>query len=46
MNNRGSAPLSVLFTAPSVTTYEEVNPAYRIYSVNPNNWEILDYEVN
>jgi len=45
MNNRGTAPLSVLFTSPSVSTFEEINPAYRIYSVNPTDWEILDYEV-
>ncbi|KAL7071326.1 hypothetical protein ACQ4LE_009248 [Meloidogyne hapla] len=44
MNNRGTAPLSVLFTAPSVTTFEGLNPAYRIYSVNPTDWEILDFE--
>jgi len=45
MNNRGTAPLSVLFTAPSVSTFEELNPAYRIYSVNPTDWEILDFDV-
>lgn len=44
MNNRGTAPLSVLFTAPSVSTFEELNPAYRIYSVNPTDWEILDFD--
>jgi hypothetical protein len=45
MNNPQSKPISMLHTAPSVTTFEYLNPAYRIYIVDQNNWELLDHEV-
>lgn len=31
-----SRPTSVVYAAPSATTYSEYNPAYRIYSVDGN----------
>jgi hypothetical protein len=45
MNNPQSKPISMLHTAPSVTTFEYLNPAYRIYIVDQSNWELLDHEV-
>ncbi|CAD5234383.1 unnamed protein product [Bursaphelenchus xylophilus] len=48
MNNFHSRPTNVLYSAPSVTTFESVNPAYRIYEVDGNyehsTYEILDYK--
>lgn len=44
MDNPLSKPVSMLFTAPSVTTFEDVNPAYRIYTADPVTHQLLDYE--
>uniref|UniRef100_A0A183C518 Sphingomyelin phosphodiesterase n=1 Tax=Globodera pallida TaxID=36090 RepID=A0A183C518_GLOPA len=44
MNNASSRVLSMLYIAPSVTTYVGVNPAYRVYVANPNDGRILDVE--
>uniref|UniRef100_A0A183CGW4 Sphingomyelin phosphodiesterase n=1 Tax=Globodera pallida TaxID=36090 RepID=A0A183CGW4_GLOPA len=44
MNNASSRVLSMLYIAPSVTTYVGVNPAYRVYVANPNDGLILDVE--
>ena len=33
MNDPFSKPVGVLYTAPSVTTFEDLNPAYRIYTI-------------
>uniref|UniRef100_A0A8C2PLW0 Sphingomyelin phosphodiesterase n=1 Tax=Cyprinus carpio TaxID=7962 RepID=A0A8C2PLW0_CYPCA len=41
-------PLSVAFIAPSVTTYVNLNPGYRVYYVDGNypgsSWMVLDHE--
>ncbi|KJH49735.1 Ser/Thr phosphatase family protein [Dictyocaulus viviparus] len=34
MHNISSAPVGVLYAAPSVTTFSDMNPAYRIYEIN------------
>ncbi|KAK6047138.1 Ser/Thr phosphatase family protein [Cooperia oncophora] len=34
MHNVSSTPIGVLYVAPSVTTYTNVNPAYRIYDID------------
>ncbi|CEF63595.1 Sphingomyelin phosphodiesterase [Strongyloides ratti] len=48
MNNGRSRPTSVIYSAPSVTTYSEYNPAYRIYTVDGNyegsSFQLLDFE--
>uniref|UniRef100_A0A914H3H8 Sphingomyelin phosphodiesterase n=1 Tax=Globodera rostochiensis TaxID=31243 RepID=A0A914H3H8_GLORO len=44
MNNASSRVLSMLYIAPSVTTYVGVNPAYRVYVANPHDGRILDVE--
>ncbi|CAB3404967.1 unnamed protein product [Caenorhabditis bovis] len=44
MNDVESTPISVGFAAPSVTTFEFQNPAYRIYEVDPDDsFKIVDY---
>lgn len=44
MNDPKSRPTSMLFSAPSVTTYWNLNPAYRIYVVDSHTAQLLDYE--
>uniref|UniRef100_A0A915CRE5 Sphingomyelin phosphodiesterase n=1 Tax=Ditylenchus dipsaci TaxID=166011 RepID=A0A915CRE5_9BILA len=48
MNDYLSQPTNVLYTAPSVTTFENLNPAYRIYTIDGNyknsSYEIDDFE--
>uniref|UniRef100_A0A0K0FK32 Sphingomyelin phosphodiesterase (inferred by orthology to a human protein) n=1 Tax=Strongyloides venezuelensis TaxID=75913 RepID=A0A0K0FK32_STRVS len=48
INNGRSRPTSVIYSAPSVTTYSEYNPAYRIYTVDGNydgsSYQLLDFE--
>ncbi|GMT27465.1 hypothetical protein PFISCL1PPCAC_18762, partial [Pristionchus fissidentatus] len=45
MHNVKSEPVSVGFIAPSVTTFDYLNPAYRIYTVDRNDdFGIADYE--
>uniref|UniRef100_A0A0K0E8I4 Sphingomyelin phosphodiesterase n=1 Tax=Strongyloides stercoralis TaxID=6248 RepID=A0A0K0E8I4_STRER len=48
MNNGRSRPTSVIYSAPSVTTYSDYNPAYRIYIVDGNyegsSYQLLDFE--
>ncbi|GAB6027687.1 hypothetical protein CHUAL_001927 [Chamberlinius hualienensis] len=44
-----SQPISVAHIGPSVTTYANVNPSFRIYTIdgdyNETTWSVLDYEV-
>jgi len=45
--NRGtytSKPTNVQWIAPSLTTFGDQNPSYRIYSADPETYEILDYD--
>uniref|UniRef100_A0A915DF07 Sphingomyelin phosphodiesterase n=1 Tax=Ditylenchus dipsaci TaxID=166011 RepID=A0A915DF07_9BILA len=48
MNNFRSKPTNVLYTAPSVTTFENLNPAYRMYTIDGNyngsSYEVYDFE--
>ncbi|KAI1724453.1 calcineurin-like phosphoesterase domain-containing protein [Ditylenchus destructor] len=48
MDDFHSRPTSVLYMAPSVTTFEHLNPAYRIYTIDGNyrdsSYEVLDFE--
>ncbi|KAL3113709.1 hypothetical protein niasHT_016799 [Heterodera trifolii] len=44
MNNSSSPALSVLYVAPSVTTFAGLNPAYRVYVASPSDGRILDIE--
>jgi len=39
-----SAITSMAYIAPSVTTFAEMNPSYRIYFYNRKTFEIIDYE--
>ncbi|ULU05043.1 hypothetical protein L3Y34_017643 [Caenorhabditis briggsae] len=44
MHNVSSKPIGVGYAAPSVTTFEYQNPAYRVYEVDPyNKFKIVDY---
>uniref|UniRef100_A0AC35TN56 Metallophos domain-containing protein n=1 Tax=Rhabditophanes sp. KR3021 TaxID=114890 RepID=A0AC35TN56_9BILA len=47
MKDSTSRPTSVIFAAPSVTTYSEYNPAYRVYTIDGNyagsSYGILDF---
>ncbi|CAO4364805.1 unnamed protein product [Caenorhabditis nigoni] len=44
MHNVTSKPIGVGYAAPSVTTFEYQNPAYRVYEVDPyNKFKIIDY---
>lgn len=37
-------PTSVAYVSPSATTFGGVNPGYRIYTIHPETFEILDHE--
>lgn len=37
-------PTSVAFIAPSVTTFGGINPGYRIYSLHPETFDLMDHE--
>ena len=37
-------PTNVAYISPSVTTFGGVNPGYRIYTIHPETFEILDHE--
>ncbi|CAI2344152.1 unnamed protein product [Caenorhabditis sp. 36 PRJEB53466] len=44
MHNISSTPIGVGYAAPSVTTFEYQNPAYRIYEIDPyNKFKIVDF---
>ncbi|CAI4226979.1 unnamed protein product [Auanema sp. JU1783] len=47
-NDATSRPTGVVYAAPSVTTFSEYNPAYRIYTVDgkhdKSTFEVIDYE--
>uniref|UniRef100_A0A0R3RM09 Metallophos domain-containing protein n=1 Tax=Elaeophora elaphi TaxID=1147741 RepID=A0A0R3RM09_9BILA len=44
MNDDSSAPISVLYTTPSVTTFEYLNPAFRIYEIEPGtNYRVVNF---
>lgn len=47
-NDSTSRPTSVIHSAPSVTTYTEFNPAYRIYTIDGERtgttYKIIDWE--
>lgn len=36
MNDANSKPTGLLYSAPSVTTFKNLNPAYRIYNIDSN----------
>lgn len=36
INNANSKPINMLYISPSVTTFENLNPAYRVYTINSN----------
>ncbi|KAK0423677.1 hypothetical protein QR680_008272 [Steinernema hermaphroditum] len=48
MNDPSSTPTGVHYTAPSVTTYEGLNPAYRIYTIEGefegSRYRVLDFD--
>ncbi|KAF7494543.1 Sphingomyelin phosphodiesterase [Sarcoptes scabiei] len=37
-------PISMAYLAPSVTTYLNVNPAFRFYQTDPKTFELLDHQ--
>jgi sphingomyelin phosphodiesterase len=43
-DNSASDPISVAYVAPSVTTYTNLNPSYRIYEYNRTDGTILNYQ--
>lgn len=47
-NSSNSRPTSVIYSAPSVTTYTEFNPAYRIYNIDGeqrgSTYKVIDWE--
>uniref|UniRef100_A0AC35GA58 Sphingomyelin phosphodiesterase n=1 Tax=Panagrolaimus sp. PS1159 TaxID=55785 RepID=A0AC35GA58_9BILA len=50
MNDPFSKAINVLYTSPSVTTFEDLNPAYRIYTVEGDiegtKHDIIDFETH
>ncbi|KHN80762.1 Sphingomyelin phosphodiesterase 1 [Toxocara canis] len=42
MNDDASMPTNVLFCSPSVTTFSGLNPAYRIYEIEPGMQYVVD----
>uniref|UniRef100_A0A914YFV5 Sphingomyelin phosphodiesterase C-terminal domain-containing protein n=1 Tax=Panagrolaimus superbus TaxID=310955 RepID=A0A914YFV5_9BILA len=50
MNDPFSKAINVLYTSPSVTTFEDLNPAYRIYTVEGDiegtKHDVLDFETH
>jgi len=37
-------PVGFSFISPSITSYSQTNPAYRVYSVDSNNFKIKNYD--
>ncbi|GAB6031400.1 hypothetical protein CHUAL_009180 [Chamberlinius hualienensis] len=46
ISDNKNTPVSVAFIGPSVTTYEGVNPAFRIYTLNSKSMQVEDYETH
>ncbi|EYC07434.1 hypothetical protein Y032_0070g431 [Ancylostoma ceylanicum] len=43
MHNTSSAPIGVLYAAPSATTFSDMNPAYRIYDIDyTDHFKVVD----
>ena len=36
--------VSIAYIAPSITPYQNLNPTFRVYSVHPVTYEIMDYD--
>jgi sphingomyelin phosphodiesterase len=47
-NNSSSRPTSTIYSAPSLTTYTDFNPAYRIYTIDGERkgttYKVIDWE--
>ncbi|GAB6031404.1 hypothetical protein CHUAL_009181 [Chamberlinius hualienensis] len=43
-NKKGDEPISVAHIAPSITTANKLQPAFRVYTVDTTTWQVLDYE--
>ncbi|CAG9535750.1 unnamed protein product [Cercopithifilaria johnstoni] len=44
MNDDSTKPISVLYATPSVTTFKYLNPAFRIYEIEPgNNYRVINF---
>uniref|UniRef100_A0A915Q717 Saposin B-type domain-containing protein n=1 Tax=Setaria digitata TaxID=48799 RepID=A0A915Q717_9BILA len=44
MNDDSSRPISVLYASPSVTTFKYLNPAFRIYEIQPGmNYRVVNF---
>jgi sphingomyelin phosphodiesterase len=43
-SSTGRGLAGVVYIAPSVTPFPNINPSYRIYVMDPNTYEIIDYE--
>ncbi|VDK89165.1 unnamed protein product [Litomosoides sigmodontis] len=44
MNDDSSRPISVLYATPSVTTFKHLNPAFRIYEIQPGaNYRVVNF---
>ncbi|VIO95403.1 Uncharacterized protein BM_BM1724 [Brugia malayi] len=44
MNDDSSKPINVLYAAPSVTTFKHLNPAFRIYEIEPGiNYRVVNF---
>ena len=37
-------PISVAYISPSITTYTNLNPGYRTYTVDQQSWTVLDHQ--
>ncbi|CAI4232837.1 unnamed protein product [Auanema sp. JU1783] len=45
MNDPSSKPVGVAYSSPSVTTFSNMNPAYRVYTIDPsNNFKVDDID--
>ena len=42
-NSSKQQPVSVAYISPSITTYSNLNPGYRIYDIDGQSWNILDH---
>ncbi|XP_076814916.1 sphingomyelin phosphodiesterase-like [Clavelina lepadiformis] len=43
-NSSLSEPVSVAYIAPSITTFSDLNPGYRVYEMDGEQWNILDHQ--
>jgi sphingomyelin phosphodiesterase len=43
-DTQDALPVGVVYIAPSVTTFWNVNPSFRVYEADAQSWELLNFE--